>query len=561
MDHTGLGASGRLRRGIWLAAWLIALTTRLLFPLSDPPVDLSWSGGYYADEGFWVHDARNELLFGDAAGDEWHNKWVSPTIHYPVKLIFSLTGPGLPGVRVWAAILSVLTLLLLDRISRRLDPDGWLFLAFSVNSILVAYQRTAILESAVLPAATLTMWLWLIGREKTTGATRIIIDLATGMAAAWVWQIKATQLYFLPLVPIATWIVEPRKNRARISMMYQIAGMFPIALAWYCLIRIPHAGLLRQYNSYYMFQQGSSVTDILRNVITQPPGLYFNRLPVLFPASLLITGLLIIRRKFKLVPPVISFSSVWFLLGLLSLMPLGYRPLRYYLPMTIPMIILGFRLLTNHETRAGLMSLGGLNKAVIAFIVVLPAGSNVPLILDRWWLNGRLTGFSDLQGFSYFGSIATTVIAGVMLAFLVMPRHLSGRVFTILLILSFGLQAGLVGKRLTHRTYDVLESSRKLAGILPAGSVIGGQWAPQLVLETPFRAIPVWKGFVNWDNPFERYGITHMLSWEYSLGNELDMQKKWFPEVMSQAEKLDTFVIKNSPVTLWRVTENADRGR
>jgi len=98
-----------------------------------------------------------------------------------------------------------------------------------------------------------------------------------------------------------------------------------------------------------------------------------------------------------------------------------------------------------------------------------------------------------------------------------------------------------------------LNTSRELEKILPPGSIVAGQWAPELCLETSHRAIPLWKGFVNSDNPFEKYKITHVLSWNYSLGDELQLQRQWFPDTMKSARHIKTFRIKRSPVILWEV--------
>ena len=96
-----------------------------------------------------------------------------------------------------------------------------------------------------------------------------------------------------------------------------------------------------------------------------------------------------------------------------------------------------------------------------------------------------------------------------------------------------------------------MDASIWLKDNLPQNSVIAGQWAPQLSLETKFRAVPLWKGFVNDKEPFRNYGITHIISWEYPLGNELELQRSWYPEQMANAEKLKAFTIKESIVSLW----------
>ncbi len=535
---------------LFFAAWTIAVLFRIVWPLADPPADLSWSGGYMADEGFWVHDARNIALFGDEGPDEWHNRCVSPLVHPPILLLFRLLGPSLLTVRIWAMILSLLTLYFLDRICRRIDPSGILFTCFAVNSILIAYQRTAILESAVLPPATATLWLWLLARDERTSIRSNVLDSAAGIAAAAAWLIKGTQIYFMPVVLLATLLAEPSLRRARKPLLMQVLGMAVVGISWCVAIRIPHSLLLQKYNTYYVSQQGDALIDFLKNFLMQPPAIYFSRMPVLFPAALLLILTMMIRHRFRMEPPVLIFAATWMILGILFLAPFGYRPLRYYLPLLIPTIILGWRFLT----RRSIPPVSPAGRGLAAFITFLLVLSTIPLVLDRYLLHGRITGIPPASGFPLTGPILSVIVTGlILIPPFIKDKPITGRRLALLLAVSVSFHGITAVNRLIHRRYDVLETSRELARRLPHESVIAGQWAPQLALETPFRAVPMWKNFVNDRNPVERFGVTHVLSWEYVLGDELDYQKQWFPEMMQSARRLAVFRLKDSDVSLWEL--------
>ncbi|MGB3976422.1 MAG: hypothetical protein WBM02_12580 [bacterium] len=540
---------------IWLIAWLIALTSRMLFPLADPPADLSWSGGYYADEGFWVHNARNEILFGSDQPDDWNNKLVSPSLHYSTKLLFKCLGISLMTVRIQAMLMAVVTLFFFSRISRRIDPSGLLFLMFAVNSFLVAYQRTAVLESAALPIAVLAMWLWLKGQESKSDAQRYIYDFLTGIAAAWVWQIKLTQLTFIPLVMLATWLSDPNRKRAVMTILRQTAGAGAVALVWLLFIRIPNSEMLGQYNRFYLSQHGSTPADLIKNLLMQPLGIYVNRLPVMFPTALLMTGLLMVRRRFRLLTPAIVFSWIWFVLGCVSLAPLGYRPLRYYLPVLIPMTVLSHRFLTNRDISSSLQKLKPFSRIFVLLLTVLPPAVNIAILLDKYVFNGTKIGLTAVEGFSVIGAVSLLIWTAVWGFIVFFPARMTRRLALQALVFCLAFQAIIVGFRLINRTYDLLNTSRDLARILPEKSVLAGQWAPELVLETPFRAIPLWKNFVNWEDPFTRYGVTHLLCWRYPLGNECSHQEEWFPEICRQAELIGTYSIKKSDVLIKRVVK------
>lgn len=543
----------RRARIVFLIAWVFAIVIRCLWPLADPPADLSWSGGYMADEGFWVHDARNIALFGETGPDEWHNRYVSPLIHPPILLLFRLMGPGLLPVRLWGCLLALLTLLILDRISRRIDPSGILFLCFALNSILIAYQRTAILECAVLPPACLTLLLWLKARESNASHQTVWIDILTGVAAAVTWLIKGTQIFFPPAVLLATLLSEPSFRRARRALLHQAGGMISVAGIWFFTVKMPHAELLGQYNSYYISQQGSTLIDGLKNILLQPVGIYFSRVPVLFPAAILLSLSMLVRKRFRLEPSALTFAWVWFLAGVVFLAPFGYRPLRYYLPLLIPIIILGWRFVSQRDVP----SLPVWMQWIIILITLMLMLTPLPLLLDRYWFHGRWLGMPDIDGIPGVGPVLGLLIA----CFVLFPRFLkrkpiTGKILTGILIVSCLFHAVTAVNRLVNRRYDVLAASRELSEHLPEHAVIAGQWAPQLCLETPYRAIPMWTGFVNDTAPRDRFGITHVLSWEYALGNELTFQKQWFPEMMNNARRMAVFRIKNSDVSLWEIPDD-----
>lgn len=542
---------------IWLVAWLLALAARMLFPLADPPADLSWSGGYYADEGFWVHNARNEILFGDQQADDWNNKLVSPTLHYPTKLLFKSLGISLMTIRIQAMLMALVTLFLFSRISRRIDPSGLLFLMFAANSYLVAYQRTAVLESTVLPIAVLTMWFWLKSQESQRNLSRYAYDVLTGIAAAWVWQIKLTQLYFIPLIMLATWLSDPNRRHAIKTILRQALGAGAVALIWLFFIRIPHRELLAQYNHFYLSQHGSTPIDFIKNLLMQPLGIYLNRLPVMFPAALLMTGILLIRRRFRLLTPAIVFSWLWFVIGCLSLAPLGYRPLRYYLPVLIPMTILSHRFLTNRDISSSLQKLKPISRIFVLLLTILPPAVNIAILLDKFIFKGTKIGLTTVEGFSVIGAVLLLIWTVIWSFAVFLPSFMTRRLALQALVFCLALQAIIIGLRMYNRTYDLLNTSKDLARRLPEKSVLAGQWAPELVLETPFRAVPVWKNFVNWDDPFTRYGVTHLLCWSYPLGNECDHQKDWFPEIAQQAELMETYSIKKSDVLIKRINPTA----
>jgi hypothetical protein len=79
--------------------------------------------------------------------------------------------------------------------------------------------------------------------------------------------------------------------------------------------------------------------------------------------------------------------------------------------------------------------------------------------------------------------------------------------------------------------------------------VLAGQWAPELCLENKVRTVPVWRGFVNHEDPFGKYGITHVLQWEYALGGEKFAE--WYPEAFRNFKPVTKYRIKDSDLVLY----------
>src|SRR5438132_3330214 len=77
---------------------------------SDPYARLSWSSGLLTDEGFYIHNARNVVLFGTARTDEFNNMLIMPTLHALQVLIFRLFGVGAIQARLISVCSSLLTL-------------------------------------------------------------------------------------------------------------------------------------------------------------------------------------------------------------------------------------------------------------------------------------------------------------------------------------------------------------------------------------------------------------------------------------------------------------------
>jgi hypothetical protein len=63
-------------------AILLIIGLRLIDLRSDPFPRLDFSAGLMTDEGFYIHNARNLILFGHARTNEFNNMLISPLLHF-----------------------------------------------------------------------------------------------------------------------------------------------------------------------------------------------------------------------------------------------------------------------------------------------------------------------------------------------------------------------------------------------------------------------------------------------------------------------------------------------
>src|SRR6188508_2534900 len=94
-------------RAWWLAvvALIVGLAAlRLVNLQADPPTYLDLSGGSFADEGPWLHNARNLLKYGTLRTDGWNPMLLSPLTHLFGLASMAIFGVGLAEARISAAV-------------------------------------------------------------------------------------------------------------------------------------------------------------------------------------------------------------------------------------------------------------------------------------------------------------------------------------------------------------------------------------------------------------------------------------------------------------------------
>ena len=91
-----------------LLVLVLAAVLRGMFPVADPPwrttVGIVWH-----DEGAWVHNARNQALFGAWSQDAWNPMYLAPVFTALEYASFRTFGVGMWQARLVSEILGWLS--------------------------------------------------------------------------------------------------------------------------------------------------------------------------------------------------------------------------------------------------------------------------------------------------------------------------------------------------------------------------------------------------------------------------------------------------------------------
>ena len=509
---------------------LLTIGFRIVHLKADPPADLSWSGGYFADEGFWSHNARNQVLFGNPVQDEWDARIVSPLFARIQGFVFQVLGAGFAQVRLIALFSSIVITVSCFLLLRRQMNVGTAFLCtvlISLNYPMLILGRQGILDP--FAAALMCVSLLLLFTETRTGVILAGVCLVASCVT------KYLMVYaFLPFLFAMLFVLRFSKHK----LVLFFTGALITLGAWYLGNYIPNRELLQGYSSFYSSQQSWELLSVAKNIVLQPFYLYFVKTPaILFFGNLFLWYFL---AKPAAGGRIEKLFWVWLVCGILFFALWKYRPLRYYTSLLIPLSVLaGIAATRFRELASGFEERP--TRLYLLIGMLIPSAQLGFVLADRWSGWNILPSQLGIQSWDIITFLALTVV------FILMNKKVSW------MVLSFAVAFLLCDMKsylswALQPEYAAVELSRDLERRVGKG-VLTGQWAPELCLENQVRVVPVWHGFVNSEEPFERYGISHVLVWEYPLGGEKFDQ--WYPEEFRQFLPVAHYRIKNSDLVLY----------
>lgn len=322
-----------------------ALLVRVIHLDADPSALLSRD--FITDEGWWAHNARNALLYGDWKIDEFNQGLYSAYLYNAVLyLTFKLLGLSFTSIRLVPALAGWLSVVLIFMTVRReINSRTAIFASvlLGFSNLHIIYSRIGFAESTIVFFLALMLWLW------SLRSTHYCFALLSGAAFALMLVTKVTAIYFMPgfVLLIAVEAIR-RTTKMKHALMF-FSGLVVVGAGYAILFVLPN---FREWLSLNVAngagtEWASGPLTLVYSTLKLLGSSFFAKTPVVTALSLLALCLLIIslsRDGFKKSirsAPELELSSAMLLIGnLFSLALTVYQPERRFLPALFLMTIL-----------------------------------------------------------------------------------------------------------------------------------------------------------------------------------------------------------------------------
>ena len=533
----------------------------LIFMLShldaDPPLKLSSSQGLQFDAPSKIHNARNKVIFGVWDTDQW-----DPYLHSPVHticqtMIFKLFGVGFAQMRIFPALLTAAGLLLLYLIVARTLDQIWGLVCLAMAACCYPYLmfgRSGLLEPYVTFFMLLSTFLLIKsylhsenGHEKTARSWLA----AAALAAALAFLSKPIASYFV-VAFIVTVLAHPPVNVRRSRITAFIWALVPVVL-FLVLTEIFMPDRINRETGFWF--ERAQVQKIIYSWIHQPFIVDFRAwlLPITIPAvfGLYVGRNLLLKKRIqaKKIAPVLM--AVTLILGSQFFSIVGYRPLRYYIPLLAPSFVLAVYLvhfIYQWLRKPAAITLDGRLKPLIWWLVV-SCGLKFCL-LDFMHYKGILPRTVTPWSRMAIAAVLAAIILALIRAFgkhavrlnKLHPRVRQAIFFAIsIYILTQYMHNNFKPlKRWFKKPRRTQYAFSKFAGEHLKNAVLAGPCPEFAVMENRFQAVKVTDYNLNWDW-MKKGRITHIIIPE-QLGH-ISQYRALFPALMNNTKFIDRFEI------------------
>lgn len=548
-----------INRFFWLLLIIIVILgfgLRAADLRADPPPDLSWSFAPYTDESLNTYSARNFVLYGSWKIDEFLPFVIYPLVNMLVALVFKLFGIGFVQVKLLSLLAGALGVLAIAfLVKEEAGKTAALLSALLLATCypLVMYSRLGLVETVQILFLLLTGLFWVKGRKE-----KLYLILCGFFAASTILLVKLSAVFIAPVMLVLLsfdfFQNRDKKNFFARILLFLAGGVIAIII-WFFTVFLPYKN---EYLKYVLRHSSESPAGHPQNL----PAYLFNTFTFGLRSKLLprmvwiaILGFFSLPWLAKKQNLVLRYIFLVFLFGLLMLGYMNYRPPRYEIILLPCMII------------ASAVTIVKIMKTRMIFP---PAKPKVwKTVLYGFWLwpfsLQLLLYASNFQNYPQPGSESGILALGLVIAFgfafagysllrlrdsgISLQSHwLRITIVMIFVILTLRLDLGQFHSWFSNRTYNLINYSRELDRLLPENAVVGGSWAPPLMIESRKRALCI-TDWANINEPISRFGVTHLIIGE----NEADqlLLKSLDPHLLQNMTLLRQFQIRSQLLRIY----------
>ncbi len=550
------------RRALLLICLLLIIGLRVVALSSDAYPKLSWSSALLTDEGFYIHNARNLILFGREKTDGFNNALIMPTLHYLQIAVFKIFGVGVVQARMISVVLSLLTLIIFYRailLVFGMNAAVLSTLFLGLDHINLLYNRMALMDTPAAFVMTVTFYLFCSAYQKSllregdlnqqTAANSVSIPklsfwwMLCGIMLILCYATRGVAAILFPAPIIALWYCKD------IPLKRSIAPLIAGILAGYLLYKLTwinsHQDEMMRMSHYYF-----SVQLIPHRFIT----LYFNirralmdsggLFPYLFKHSaiqflLTILSLMVLPTNYcrarltKMQYALLTFCAAWVLTAWIAFFCINYAPSRYYVLFYPAMAAIAGIALSQPEVISEHLRNSRSTRASICFLFFfyLLRAADIMQI-----------GIAQAAGFTI-----CVLVFGIMWKKQIPVKfEKPKKLYYILLSIWFILNGCWTFDWLYHLSYRQIQADHWLEANLPANSVLFGAVAPGLCMDNHFQAVSVIAKLCNDDHPVERaqHVPRYIIILDDNRFNSRWKEQWWvknYPSVMQQKNRIHSF--------------------
>lgn len=522
----------------------LAAGLRLQHIKADPPplfVHLTQSAGVYFDEGMYCHNARNKILFDTWVMDDWNPvlyNAILTGIYYAGFKVFGITIVTVKVTNILFGLLGITFLYLAMR--RYLSESFSLGIAFlfAIDYYWTMHNRIGLLENFSALFFILSYYFLVRSKEKPGNMVLVGIFVSLTVLSKYLF------FYFFLAASFAV-IYHALQERKRHLILKFYIGCFSVLALWFFSIYLSFSRAFQKIGSGWAdLSWPENVGKVFFNIYRNYLPRYMSLIPLIFIVGLLFSAMVLVRLWKKNPRPDILelFLLLWIAGTFFEMAILNYQPLRYYLPI-VPGLFLALSLVIKNQ--------GWLqeHKKEILWIFFLLAA-----FFYRFWI-GLVKWPSAFLAFNY--PVVRIIFYPALILFFLIWLKKSSRLEAVgrLYILgALALSSLLVYYAQFYRYPEYkLESIAGRLRSLPPGSVLMGNEAPRLALETKFKFFVAFEGWFNDDDPFRIHRPTHLLVLDRFWGGELVWIQKRFPEIAANLTLYRRFPIWDTTVSLYKV--------